>query len=78
MPDAPLIRGPRFKQGDRVEAVGPGNIHRGKIGVVVEVLQPTSDLIYRYRVEFPDGTVGTFFGFELESESAGYSSNVPV
>lgn len=71
MPDIPVPRGPRFQVGDQVQAIGPGNAHRGKRGVVVEVIGPAADLVYRYRVRFLDGTSETFFGFELQSASGG-------
>jgi len=47
--------------------VGPGNQHHGQSGVVVEVVQANPDYIYRYRVQFNEGSTWTFFGFELEN-----------
>jgi len=35
-------------------------------GTVSEIVVPTTDKLFRYRVTFPDGTVETFFGFELQ------------
>ncbi|HYR41628.1 MAG TPA: hypothetical protein VER98_01285 [Terriglobia bacterium] len=61
------FRKPRFAVGDRVIAVGPGNQHHGQSGVVVEVVQANPDYIYRYRVQFSEGSTWTFFGFELEN-----------
>ncbi|HYR84818.1 MAG TPA: hypothetical protein VE422_12130 [Terriglobia bacterium] len=61
-------RPPRFKVGDNVLALGPSQIYRGKQGVIVEVVDAPRDLVYRYKVKFPDDAVGTFFGFELQSE----------
>jgi hypothetical protein len=63
--------GPRFKVGDHVETLGPGNVNRGKRGVVVEVIGPAGDLVYRYHVRFLDGTSAVFFGFELQSADGG-------
>src|SRR5262249_19036345 len=60
----------RFSVGDHVEVVGPGD-HEGKHGVIVEVLESQSgDFVYRYRVQFDEGTSHTFFGFELHQEAA--------
>ena len=71
MPDIPASRSPRFKIGDQVHTIGPGNINRGKRGVVVEIIGPGADRIYRYRVRFLDGTTETFFGFELQAADGG-------
>ncbi len=59
-------KAPRFEVGDRVLALAPTNPHRGKEGVVVEVVERANDKIYRYAVRFVDGTTDTLFGFELE------------
>ena len=58
-------RKPRFNLGNRVIVTVPG-VHRDRNGVVVEVIQPSSGDVYRYRVRFTDGTDTTFFGFELK------------
>ena len=58
-----------FKVGDHVTVVSP-TPERGKQGVLIEVLEPLGDLIYRYRVQFNDGTAKKFFGFELELADA--------
>jgi hypothetical protein len=34
--------------------------------VIVEVVDAQRDLVYRYKVRFPDDAVATFFGFELQ------------
>jgi hypothetical protein len=64
MPDSTPLRRPFFTAGDQVQVVGP-TIHRLKRGVVIDFIPPSIDLVYRYRVRFSDGTVATFFGFEL-------------
>jgi hypothetical protein len=61
----PPDKTPPFSVGDQVRIVSP-TADRGKHGSVIEVLEPLGDLIYRYRVQFNDGTIGRFFGFELE------------
>ena len=63
-------RAPRFKVGDNVLAVGPDQTYRGKQGVIVEVVDAQRDLVYRYKVRFPDEAVVTFFGFELQSKES--------
>ena len=55
---------PKFKPGDRVVVTGPG-VHRERRGLVNEIVRRTGDLVYRYRVRFPDGATEVFFGFEL-------------
>ena len=63
------LQSPRFKVGDSVRTVGI-KTPAAKEGIVEEAIASTSgDRVYRYRVRFPDGTFGTFFGFELESTS---------
>ena len=57
---------PQFELGNRVLAVAPTNPHRGKQGVIVKVIEPRGDRIYRYVVRFLDGTTDTLFGFELQ------------
>jgi len=57
-------KGPIFKAGDQVRLISP-TPDRGKQGTITEVLGRLGD-IYRYQVHFEDGTVGKFFGFELE------------
>jgi hypothetical protein len=63
----PAIRKPRFNIGDRVRTVGP-SVHPREhtMGTVTEVLGSAENVIYRYRVTFPDRSTETFFGFELE------------
>ena len=68
MPDSLNPRGPQFNVEDQVEATGPGNPHRGKRGIVIEVIS-SDNRIYRYRVQFLDGVSETFFGFELRPAS---------
>ena len=59
-------KAPRFEVGNRVLAVAPTNAHRGKEGVIREIIEPARDNIYRYVVRFVDGTTDTLFGFELQ------------
>ena len=59
-------KAPRFEVGNRVLAVAPTNAHRGKEGVISEIIEPAGDNIYRYVVRFVDGTTDTLFGFELQ------------
>jgi len=40
------------------------------MGTVTEVLGSTQNLVYRYVVEFGDGSSETYFGFELEPAEA--------
>ncbi len=54
-----------FEVGTRIVAMAPTNPHRGKEGVVIEVID-RGDKIYRYVVRFVDGTTDTLFGFELQ------------
>jgi hypothetical protein len=68
----PNSRTPRFKVGDFIMVVGPSE-HKGQSGVVVQVVAHSGDFVHRYDVEFPDGSVSRYFGFELDralSESA--------
>ena len=64
-------RKPRFQIGDRVRVVWPleSEATRQKSGDITEVVRSPADVVYRYRVTFSDGTVKTFFGFELEPET---------
>ena len=65
MADASHSKTPRFKVGDRVTVVGLGaGASKGKRGLITELLPV--DVVYRYRVKFPDGAVAIFYGFELE------------
>ena len=59
-------KAPRFEVGNQVIALVPTNPQRGKQGVVLEVIEPGGDLVYRYVVRFTDGAIDTLFGFELE------------
>ena len=54
-----------LKLSNKVRVISP-TPDLGKEGIVVEVLEPLGDLVYRYKVRFNDGTVGKFFRFELE------------
>jgi len=60
------VKAPRFDVGNRVLSAAPTNPHRGKQGVIVEVIEPAGDNIYRYVVRFMDGATDTLFGFELQ------------
>jgi len=66
MTEANAPRKPRFYVGDVVRAVGPSVSNRDQTGTLVEVVLSAGNVIYRYRVVFPDGGLETFFGFELE------------
>jgi hypothetical protein len=57
---------PRFEVGTRILAAAPTNPHRGKQGVIVQIVQVPGDKIYRYLVRFDDGTTDALFGFELQ------------
>lgn len=67
MTSLPSPPAPRFKVGDQVDVVGPGG-HRGKEGVLTEVVATSGGYVYRYRVRFPDGSSASFFGFELSEK----------
>jgi hypothetical protein len=54
----------RFKQGDRVCVIGPKNNPGGIVRAVA-----FTDNVYRYVVEFEDGTLATFFGLQLRQAS---------
>jgi hypothetical protein len=58
-----------FNVGDQVRVVSP-TPERGKQGILVEVMEPLGDLVYRYRVRFNDGSSQKFFGFELEKTNS--------
>ena len=63
-------RTPRFQIGDQVRIVWPERLRtEHESGTVSEIVVPTTDKLFRYRVTFPDGTVETFFGFELRVET---------
>ena len=66
MANPPHKRQPRFKVRDRVVVVGPGNAKRGEYGVVVGILEPFEVSVYRFIVQFADGSTERFFSFELE------------
>jgi hypothetical protein len=58
-------RRPLFKSGDNVVVTGPGK-YRHQRGTVIDIIEPfAGDFVYRYRVRLADGTLATFFGFEL-------------
>lgn len=60
-------RRPLFTSGDDVVVTGPGT-HRHQQGTVTEIIEPSAgDFVYRYRVRLADGTIASFFGFELNS-----------
>jgi len=60
------VKAHQFELDNRVLAVAPTNPHCGKQGVIVKVIEPGGDRIYRYVVRFLDGTTDTLFGFELQ------------
>jgi hypothetical protein len=68
--DPSKVRKARFQEAEPVVVTTPG-VYQHRQGLVLEVLQPRGgDFIYRYRVQFSDGTCGTFFGFELRRRDA--------
>jgi len=56
---------PTFDIGERVRITFPGT-HRGKEGLVTEVVNHKGDYVYRYRIRFHDGETATLFEFELQ------------
>jgi hypothetical protein len=65
-----ISKKPLFSVGDWVRVVSPG-LHRGKEGVVMEVVSPSAgDHVYRYHVRFSDALSILFFGFELQDRSS--------
>jgi hypothetical protein len=64
-----LARPPRFKAGEQIKITAPGP-HKGQRGIVQDVTRPDGDVVYRYLVQFPDGALARFFGFELEADNA--------
>jgi hypothetical protein len=64
-----MPRTPRFKIGDEVVIISPGT-YRHKAGLVMEIIEPGGDFVYRYRVRFADDTSAAFFGFELDFKEA--------
>ena len=59
----------RFKSGDHVKIIGPGE-HHEKRGVVRNVIEPKAgDFVYRYSVELAEDGTNTFFGFELDKSA---------
>jgi hypothetical protein len=67
-------RKPRFNAGDRVEVAVHGEKSR-KTGTVAEIVSAPIDAVYRYRVQFDDGSSGVYFGFELEILAGPRASN---
>ena len=65
MPIMPPSRTPQFRVGDSVAVVNPG-ADKGKQGTVIQVSGGTGDFVYRYSVQFADGTSKKYFGFEIE------------
>jgi len=63
--DSSADRKPRFKVRDQVTIVGP-DPHKGRIGVVIQVISSPVVFSYRYDVRFSDGTSARYFGFQLE------------
>ena len=58
---------PRFWVGDLVRPIGPSiRLHQDQTGTVIDILGSPENVIYRYRVKFPDGSWDVFYGFELE------------
>jgi hypothetical protein len=66
----PTALPPRFRAGDQIQIVGPGE-HNGKSGVIESVVEPkTGDFVYRYRVRLTDGEACVLFGFEIARTAA--------
>ncbi len=65
------VRKPRFQIGDRVRVVWPPERETSLpvSGTVMEILGSVPQPVYRYKVEFADATIETFFAFELEIET---------
>ena len=61
-----LQRTPRFNIGDKVVIVSP-TIDQGKQGMVIRIIDHFGDYVYRYDVQFADGTLKRYFGFEIDS-----------
>ena len=59
-------RKPRFNVGDHVAVIVHGG-NQGKIGFISDIVNAPIDAVYRYRVQFEDGTSAVCFGFELEA-----------
>jgi hypothetical protein len=62
----PVRRTPQFSVGDNVVVISP-TLDHGKQGVVIEVIGHVGDFVYRYDVQFADGTLKRYFGFEIDS-----------
>jgi hypothetical protein len=60
---------PAFSIGERVTVTFPG-AHRGKHGLVMDVVDHKGDFVFRYRVRLQDGDAATFFEFELTHSSS--------
>jgi hypothetical protein len=58
---------PSFSVNDMVVVIGPSK-DSGRAGTVRDVYEFSG--MYRYVVEFPDGSNGVFFGFELMQSSS--------
>ena len=56
---------PRFHVRDRVQVVGL-DPNRGRFGVIVDIIESTTDYIHRYEVQFSDDTKARYFGFQLQ------------
>ena len=57
---------PPFRINDRVEVVGPSK-DSGKAGIIREIYEFSG--LYRFVVDFQDGSTGVFFVFDLISRS---------
>jgi hypothetical protein len=61
---------PHFNIGDQVRVLGPDATNKGKSGIVVDVIGPGPDLVYRYWVRLAgEEGASKFFGFELEKDA---------
>ena len=65
MPIMPPRRTPQFRVGDKVVVINPCP-DKGEQGIVIQVSGGTWDFVYRYDVQFADGTSKRYFGFEIE------------
>jgi hypothetical protein len=63
--EPPSRRTPRFSVGDKVRIVGV-DANRGRLGVVVQVLESPTDFVHRYEVRFSEEVSARYFGFQLE------------
>jgi hypothetical protein len=62
---------PRFKTGDRVQLVGDiAQFYGGIVGTIIEGGGYPASVLNQYTVRLVDGSVATFFDFQLQSPPA--------